>query len=449
MSMSTIERAIPAWQREIESASQTPSLRRLALTAAAVVALGFGSFGVWALTASLDRAVPAPGSVVVESKRKTVSILDSGILKELLVQEGDRVVRGQPLLQLDVTQVQAQLGQLRAQYWATMAKAARLRAEGAEAHEMELPAELVAAAAQDRSVALIADTERQVFRTRWETYQGQLAVQEAKMAQLQEQIAAFEAQAKASQDRLRYIEEELRTVRALFAKGYERKPRLLELERQKAELSGNIGELVAKKAEARQEIATVVAEKVSTENTRRSDAMKELQDSQALINDLSERIRAAADAVQRKEVLAPDAGVVTDLKYFTPGSSIIAGQPIMDIVPAGDQMLVEARVNPTDIENVHVGQKVNVRLVAYKASKVPVLTGTLTYVSADRQQDAKGDMFFVARAELDKDALAGMKNVQLYPGMPADVLILGGERLAIDYFLTPIENGLRRALHEE
>jgi HlyD family secretion protein len=330
-----------------------------------------------------------------------------------------------------------------------MAKAARLRAEGAEAREMELPAELIAAAKQDRSVALIADTERQVFKTRWETYQGQLAVQEAKMAQLQEQIAAFAAQAKASEDRLRYIEEELRTVKALFAKGYERKPRLLELERQKAELSGNIGELVAKKAEARQEIATVVAEKVSTENTRRSDAMKELQDSQALINDLSERIRAAADAVQRKEVLAPDAGVVTDLKYFTSGSSIIAGQPIMDIVPAGDQMLVEARVNPTDIENVHVGQKVNVRLVAYKASKVPVLTGTLTYVSADRQQDAKGDMFFVARAELDKDALAGMKNVQLYPGMPADVLILGGDRLAIDYFLTPIENGLRRALHEE
>jgi HlyD family secretion protein len=449
MMMSTIERAIPVWQKEIESESQAPSLRRLALAATAVVALGFGSFGVWAFTASLDSAVPAPGSVVVESKRKTVSILDSGILKELLVHEGDRVTQGQPLLQLDVTQVQAQLGQLRAQYWATMAKAARLRAEGAEASEMQLPPELVNVAAQDSSVALIASTERQVFQTRLQTYKGQLKVEEAKIAGLQEQIAAFQAQAKASEDRLRYVEEELRTVAALFAKGYERKPRLLELQRQKAELSGNIGELVAKEAEARQQIATIVAEKVSTENTRRSDAMKELQDSQALINDLSERIRGAADVVQRKEVLAPDAGVVTDVKYFTPGSSILAGQPIMDIVPAGDRMLVEARVNPNDIENVHIGQKVNVRLLAFKASKVPILTGTLAYVSADRQQDPKGDTFFIARAELDKESLAGMKHVHLYPGMPAEVLILGGERLAIDYFLTPIENGLRRALREE
>lgn len=447
--MSTIERAIPTWQKEIEGESGAPSLRRLALTAAVVVTLGFGGFGVWAFTASLDRAVPAAGSVVVESKSKTVSILDSGILKELLVHEGERVHKGQPLLQLDMTQVEAQLGQLRAQYWATVAKAARLRAEGADEREMQLPAELVAAAAKDASVALIADTERRVFQTRWETYQGQLKVEEAKMAQLEEQIAAFDAQAKASRDRLRYVEEELGTVAALVKKGYERKPRLLDLERQKAELSGNIGELVAKKAEARQEIATVLAEKTSTENTRRSDAMKELQDSQALINDVSERIRAAADAVERKEVLAPDAGIVTDIKYFTSGSSIIAGQPIMDIVPASDRMLIEARVNPTDIENVHVGQRVNVRLVAYKARKVPIITGTLTYVSADSQQDPKGDRFFVARAELDKDALAGMKDVELYPGMPADVLILGGERRAIDYFLTPIEIGLRHALHEE
>jgi len=305
------------------------------------------------------------------------------------------------------------------------------------------------AAEEDSSVALIADTERRVFQTRWQTYQGQLAIQEAKIAQLQEQIAAFQAQARAGEDRLRYVEEELRAVSALYAKGYERKPRVLELQRQKAELSGDIGELKAKEAEARQQIVTITAEKISTENTRRSDAMKELQEAQALLNDLAQRIRAAADLVERKEVVAPDSGVVTDIKYFTPGSSIIAGQPIMDIVPAGDRMLVEARVNPVDIENVHLGQKVNVRLVAFKASKVPVLTGKLVYVSADRQTDAQGETFFVARAELDEEALAGLGSVELYPGMPAEVLIIGGERLAIDYFLTPLENGLRRALREE
>jgi HlyD family secretion protein len=440
---------IPVWQKDLETATDAPSLRRLALAAASVVALGFGSFGVWAFTAPLDRAVPANGSVVVESKRKTVSLLDSGILKELLVQEGDAVKQGQPLLRLDVTQAQAQLGQLRAQYWATVAKASRLYAEGTDATDMLLPAEILAAAKDDPSVQLIAETEARLFRTRLETYRGQLAVQEQKMSQLREQIAGYQAQAKSSKERLRYVEEELRTVSALFAKGYERKPRLLELQRQQAELSGDAGELAAKEAEARQQISTLVAEKISTENTRRSDAMKELQDAQALRNDLSERIRGAADVVQRKEVVAPDSGFVTDVKFFTPGSSIVAGQPVMDIVPAGDRMLIEARVNPVDIENVHPGQKVNVRLIAYKASKVPVLTGKLTYVSADRQQDAKGDFFFLARVELDKEALSSMKEVQLFPGMPAEVLIIGGERLAIDYFLTPIANGLRRALHED
>ena len=146
---------------------------------------------------------------------------------------------------------------------------------------------------------------------------------------------------------------------------------------------------------------------------------------------------------------APEAGTVTDIKYFTPGSSINAGQPILDIVPNDDRMVVEANVRPEDIENVHPGQNVNIRLTAYKQSKVPVLTGRVVYVSADRQQDQRGVPFFLARAEIDPGAMAELEDVSLYPGMPADVLIIGGERKAIDYFISPITRSLDRAFREE
>ena len=187
----------------------------------------------------------------------------------------------------------------------------------------------------------------------------------------------------------------------------------------------------------------------STRDQRQQDISKDLQDAQAADADLVEKIRGAADIQAKTNVTAPEAGTVTDIKFFTAGSSIGAGLPILDIVPQSDKMLVEAEVRPEDIEHVHAGQRVNVRLTAYKQHKVPVLTGRLTYVSADRQEDAKGDPFFLARAEIDPEALARLKGVSISPGMPAEVLIIGGERTAIDYFISPITDSLHRSLHEQ
>jgi HlyD family secretion protein len=221
------------------------------------------------------------------------------------------------------------------------------------------------------------------------------------------------------------------------------------LQRSLAELNGNLGELNAKESEARQAIAQNDLEMASTRNQRRQDISKDLQDAQASAADLNEKIHGAQDTLTKKILEAPVAGTVTDIKSFTPGSAIGAGNPILDIVPQGDSMLVEANVRPDDIEHVHPGQRVNIRLTSYKQHKVPVLTGRLTYVSADRQQDPKGDPFFLVRAEIDRDALAAIKGVALYPGMPTEVLIIGGERTAIDYFLSPITDSLRRSLHEE
>ena len=214
-------------------------------------------------------------------------------------------------------------------------------------------------------------------------------------------------------------------------------------------LIGDAGELSAKQAEAHQNIAQAELELTRIEGSWRADLAKELQDAQTQTADLGQKLRAARDVLKRKVVVAPEDGIVTDLKFFTPGSTVTAGQPVLDIVPDDGKMLIEVSVRPQDIENVQAGQPVNVRLTSYKHSKVPVLTGKLTYVSADRQTNERGDPFFLARAELDEGALVALDQVALAPGMPAEVLIVGGERRALDYLISPLTDNLRRALRED
>jgi HlyD family secretion protein len=440
---------LPAWQIALEAEAPAPSFRRIVIASLITIGVGFGGFFAWAFTASLDAAVPATGSIVVESKRKTVTILEGGTLKELLVREGDRVAAGQVILRLDDTQAVALIEQLTPVYWSAIAKIARLNAELDEHRTLVFPQELLVQAASDAGVAALVANERRLFAARWETYDGTLAVQRKKIAQLNEQITGLKAQTDATNARLGFNADELKGIMELYAKGLTTKSRALELQRNRAELNGNLGELAGRVAESRQTIAQTELEMISTTNARRSDDAKDLQDAQAAIADSSGKLRSAKDVLLHKEVLAPETGTVTDIKLFTPGSSIGPGQPILDLVPTQGRLVVEVTVRPEDIEHVHVGQKANVRLTSYKQHKVPVLSGRITYVSADRQQDPKGDPFFMARAELDPGVLAMFKDVALYPGMPAEVLIIGGERLAIDYFISPITDSFHRALREE
>lgn len=444
-----MSQSIPAWQAELEAQNTAPSLRRIVLASALIILVGFGGFFTWAFMAQLDTAVPATGSIVVETKRKTVSLLDAGILKELYVKEGDRVAAGQPLLRLDEIQLQSQLGSLKVQNLTALAKITRLRAEQNGQREAEFPAELVAAAASSKSVADFLTNESRVMKDRWTAYEGTLAVQRKKISQLEDQVGALKAQVDATQQRLGFTQKELVSITELANKGLTTQARLYELQRNEALLRGNLGELAGKQAEARQAIAQTELEMVSATNQRQQDISKDLQDAQALSGDAVEKIRGVEDLIAKKLVAAPESGVVTDVKFFTPGSSIGAGQPILDIVPQNDKMVVEIKVRPEDIEHVHSGQKVNIRLTAYKQHKVPVLTGRLVYVAADSAQDQKGDQFILARAEIDRRELSRMKGVNLYPGMPAEVLIIGGERAAIDYFISPITESLHRSFGEE
>jgi HlyD family secretion protein len=440
---------IPAWQAEIEAQSTGPSLRRVALASAVIIAIGFGGFFVWAFVAQLDMAIPAMGSIVVESKRKTLSILDPGILTELYVKEGDRVEAGQPLLRLDEAQLNAQLGSLKVQYMAALAKTTRLRAEQSGQRDVQFPQDLVAAAAGSKIIADIVANESKSLKDRWAIYDATVDGVHKQIAQLGEQISALKAQIEATQQQLAYSDKELVNVTQLANKGLATEARLYDLQRIEAGFRAQLGQLAASQATARQAVAQTELQIVSADTQRQQDISTGLQDAQGIAGDAAEKIRGIEDLLTKKVLVAPEAGTVTNIQLFTPGASIGAGQAILDLVPQNDKMIVEAKVRPDDIEHVHPGQKVNIRLTAYKQRRVPVLTGQLVYVAADAQQDQSGVSFILARAEIDHRELSKLKDVALYPGMPAEVLIIGGERAAIDYFISPITDSLHRALDEE
>lgn len=439
----------PAGIEPAGEAYPAPSLRRIALASLLTVALGFGGLGTWAALTPLDSAVAATGAFVAAGKRKTVSLLDSGILRALLVNEGDRVAAGQPLLQLDDAQARAAMNQAAAQYWGAVAKATRLTAETGDRRELSLPDDLLATAKTDPAIASLVQAERDLFASRWDTFDGNARITGRKVQQLQAQEAALRAQVQSLTTRLALTEEEGRGVDSLLRDGFAPKTRALELRRAIAELQGALGDAAGRLAQTLEAIEQTKLELTSLAETRRSDAAKDLQEAKATMADAAQRLSAAQNLLARSVVTAPEAGAVTDIKFFTPGSSITAGQPVLDIVPADDRLLIEAGITPTEIEHVHVGQRVNVRLSAYKAHRVPTIEGRLVYVAADRQQDARNEPVFLVRAELDRDALKPFPGVAVYAGMPADVLIIGGERTALDFIISPIRDGMRRAMREE
>lgn len=432
-----------------ELEGREPTLRGPVIAGAAVIAGFIGTFLVWGFVASLDSAAIAPGNVIVDSHRKTISHLEGGILRELLVNEGDMVKAGQVLMRLDTALAGSAATQLRNQRWATLAKIARLRAEQANAKTMALPPELERQI-KDPGVAEQVATQQALFVARNQAYDSQVSVIERRIQQSREDITALRSQLVSSVERQKSFEEEAVAIRELVEKGYERKPRLLGLERSISEMRGRIGELEANISRARETIAQAEFEGKQLKSQRLSDINKDLQDAQASEADFTDRLTAANDVLQRKDVVAPQDGKVVDLKFFTVGGVVPPGSPIMDIVPQADELIVEVKVSPQDIDVVRAGLPAEIRLSAYRNRIIPLVDGEVTTVSADRLTDQRtGEPYFSARVKLRKDSLQELRKVELYPGMPAEAYIVTGKRRAIDFFLSPIVDSMRRSFRED
>lgn len=440
--------AADALEAEMDAALPPPSLRRLMLGSVVVLTLGFGGLVGWAAATPLERAVIGNGTLIAEGKRKTVTLLEPGILRELLVREGERVAAGQPLLRLDTTQAEAAAQQAQALFWGQSVRVTRLMAEQSGERRFDPPAGALAAAAANPSIGGVIEAEKRLFAARWGAFDGSTGVQRTRIAQLQQQTIAIVAQRDAAATRLRAIREELVGVRQLLASGFATRTRLWEMQRAEAELLGNLGQHTAQEAQTGEQIAQAEAELAALSLNRQQEIARELQEAQALVADAEQRLRGALDVLTRREVTSPETGTVTDVRFFTPGSSIGAGQPVLDLVPLDDRVIAETRIAVTDTEMVRVGQRARMRLSAYRSQEVPLLEGEVIFVSPDRQTDPQGNSFFLARLQLDPAALAAAPGVVLAPGMPVEAFLLGEKRTALDYVIRPLADSLRRSMRD-
>jgi HlyD family type I secretion membrane fusion protein len=411
-----------------------------------LLAAFFCGFGFWAALAPLESAAIASGIIGVDGRRKTVQHLEGGIVAEILVDEGSVVAAGDPLVRLDDTQTRATLERLRAQLYAAAAVKARLITERDALDQIDFPSWLQDEAARDSEVAGTLAGQQRIFAAQRQTLASRSAILRQRIAQLHEEIAGLEAEIGAQDEQRKLIAEEIIGVRGLLAKGLERKPRLLELQRRAAEIDGARAQNRARIARAEQAIgeAKLEIEDLSTEHLH--EVVRELGELETVLNDLRERIGAAEDVLRRTEVIAPVSGTVVDLRLFTTGGVIGPGDPILDLVPSEEALLVEAYVDPNDIDVVHPGLSAQVRLTAFNYRTTPTFSGIVHQVSADRlTNEQTGQAYYLARVALDEEA----SHSELYPGMPAEVMIVTGERTMLEYLLKPITATLHRALREQ
>jgi HlyD family secretion protein len=425
-----------------------PDLRKPLLWGTAVVAVFLGGLGVWGATAPLSSAALAPGAVAVDSKRKTVQHLEGGIVSGILVREGERVVEGQPLVRLDTTQAEASWSVASGQLRSELALQARLVAERDGAERIAVPPELERLPADVREP--LVDAQRGIFEARRVALRGQRQILTEQIGQLRSEIAGLRAQERSARDQLALIAQEVADVGSLVDQGLEVMPRLRSLQRQQAELTGRLGQYDSDIARAEQKIGETRLQMIGLENQRAEEVAGELRDVGRNIAQLREQVRAAEDVLRRRDILAPVDGSVVNLATVTPGGVVGPGAALMEIVPEDDRLTVQARLRPSDIDNVHEGLPAEVRLTAFKAWATPTLDGEVAYVSADRLTDTEtGEAYYDLRIEVDEDEVQRVDDVMLYPGMPVQTIIAIGDRPFLEYLVQPVLDSLSRAFREE
>ncbi len=435
-------------EERLEASIKSPPVRKVVRTALLVMALTLIPLFSWATMTTLERAVLAPGILIPEGRKKTVNLLEPGILRRMLVREGQIVDAGQPLLQLDVTQAESQADQARAQFWGGRAKLTRLRAEQGESRKLSFPDDLMRAAAGDPGIRVFLEAEQALFEARWQAYEGNVAIQERTIAQFREQLTGVRAQREATEAQLKSAREQLAGMRTLQQQGLVSLFRLQEMQRLESSYIGTIGQLAAQESQLREQVQGAEKQLASLRLTRLQEIATDLQAAEAVIAQATQLMRATEDVLTRREVLSPEAGKVTNIQVVTPGATIGSTQPILDLVPVRDRFIVEMQILPTDIEQVSIGQRTNMRLTAYRVRQIPMIPGRLIHVSPDITTSTTGAQYFMARAELDQTVLDSLHEVILHAGMPAEVYVLGEKRTPLDYLWSPIRNSARRAFRD-
>ncbi|PIY01786.1 MAG: hypothetical protein COZ23_01340 [Hydrogenophilales bacterium CG_4_10_14_3_um_filter_58_23] len=403
---------------------------------------------VWAIFAPLSQGVSAHGFIKVEGNRKTLQHLKGGIVEEILVKEGDRVEKNQPLLILNQTQIQAQKSMVESQLIIWTAIEARLMAERADQETIPFTEFLQERKTQPQAIQSMLIQE-QLFRTRHLAIKGEQSIGRETISGLEAQIQGLKAQELSKNEQLASYKEELTTLRPLYEQGYIPRNRLFELERAVAYLSGQRTDDLANIGRAHSQIAEIRLKMLQSITDYKKDVETQLADAQSKVADLRERLVAAQDDLDRVIVRAPNAGTVVDLAVHTLGGVVAPGQKLMDLVPEGGGVIIEAQIPTHLIDNVHAGLDADVYFTALDRTLVPTIPGKLVYVSADRITDPRTDMsYFVGRVMINEQGMKLLGKQQLLPGMPADVVLKMNAHSLAGYLLKPLLNRLHFAFNE-
>jgi HlyD family secretion protein len=418
-------------------------MKRLSVFGWTVIAVGLGMVFSWAAFASLESAAIAYGVVEPSGGMHKVQHLEGGIIKQVHVQDGSFVNKGDKLITLDDTQARVQFERI----------SQRLKAEQLESHRLALelegnPWELTVELSSE-DYAQFVPIQKKLFDSRLQAYNVELDIMDQKIVEYENEINGLTLELNAALKQVKIFSERLTDLSSLMKKNMVTKTEQLEIETGLAEYQGKAGRLKANIARVRQQIGETRLKKMRMGPNRLADITAEYKKSQELQNDLVERLKAAEDILERKAIYSEISGKVTDLQVKASGEVIEESKAIMNIVPASEQMVVRARINPDDIDVVKPGLEVDVRFTAYSSRRMHPVRGTVLEISPDRKASVDGDYFYESIIEISTSSLDANQGIELYPGMSVQLAIISGERTVWEYFLEPVLDTADLSLREQ
>jgi HlyD family secretion protein len=420
----------------------------LAIALAAGVFLVAG-VGGWAATVVFSGAVIAPGQLVVETNVKKVQHPTGGVVDKLLVKEGAGVKAGDVVMRLDGTQTRANLGIVTKGLDELYTRKTRLEAERDGSNTLEFP-QVLLARTSDPEVARRMDSERRHFELRREARAGKKSQLNERAMQLNEEIRGLTSQANAKVREIELIKSELEGVQQLWDKNLVSISRLKTLERDATRVQGEHGALIASIAQAKGKITETELQALQIDQDLRTEVARELAEANAKIAEYEERKVSAEDQLKRIDILAPQDGFVHQLTVHTVGGVVSPGEPIMLVVPRADKLVLEARVSPQEIDQVHVGQRSVVRFSGFSQQTTPELNGHVSLDGADLTENPKQNIsYYVVRVGITENEIARLGDIRLVPGMPAEVFIQTTPRTVMSFFIKPLLDQINKAFREK
>ena len=420
-----------------------------ALSGYLVIIVCFGGLFGWSAFSQIDSAISAPASILVESRRQIVQHLEGGILREILVREGDFVKQGQILFRLDDTTTKANLELTRNQLTLAMAQEARYLAERDSLPAIAFNDELLSNSENPAVAQIMADQES-IFKQRHASIDSQLSILKSRQITLKDEIEGLRTERQAANTQLFYINDELKGVRELAEKGLVAVTRLNSLEREKARLDGVIGRSEIDESKALNNINEADLQVNQIMQKYFEDNASGLQDVRAKIADLKEKIRVYEDGLKRVQITAPRDGTVQNVKANTIGQIMRPGEPFLEIAPTNDHFMLEAQVQPTDVNSVTIGQKVELRFPSFHSRLTPVMFGNVKSLSHDQLiNEANRQPYFLAQISIEDADIPDEIKSKLSAGMPGEAVFSTGTRTVLQYVMSPLTEAFRHAWREK